>query len=75
MARKVKVRQTKVIDGVQIELRVVFDTEWQEYTSQVQVAGSGVWTGTYHTDDEQDAINTMQAEAIKLAAIQRIATI
>lgn len=37
--------------------RVVYDTDWQEYTAMLMDVAQGDYS-TYHTDDKQDAIDT-----------------
>lgn len=43
-----------------IKVRIVKDTEWNEFQVMLSIGGVKQDDSTYHTDDKQDAIDTAQ---------------
>lgn len=41
-----------------LNIRVTFDPEWQEYQVRTWNSSSPSVTSSYHTDDKQDALDT-----------------
>lgn len=59
-------------EGMQIDVRVRWDGEWQEYVAQVKLPASTMWVGGYSTESKEDAIATVRKMGIGYAVQQKV---